>query len=232
MKKNRIKSFIITLILVFSTCLLKGQQLGMSFSFFFPRNGSFSNPVSPFSFRGIGLNPSRYFSLETGFTVYRMSGMNVTGLDFETNKPLMGPFFSLFVPGQAVLKLPLDKLVFSLKGGGFAFYNFDNRIIYGNLDRAIREYHGWEVANADFDFDNRIGLGLIFGAELIVYVTKQFGLNFEANYLAGGSPVHFRGNYTGGNSASGIQSIQADYAESMLDFTGFEITMGILFSSK
>ena len=116
MNKIQFKPFVVIFLIFFlSIGITQGQQLGMSFSFFFPRNGTFSNPISPFSFRGVGLNPSKYFSLETGFTLYRMSGMNVTGLPFETREPLMGPFFSLFVPAQAVLKMPLNNVTFSVK---------------------------------------------------------------------------------------------------------------------
>ncbi len=224
--------FILFFITMFLPKLSQAQQLGLSFSFFFPKNGYFSIPISPFSFRGLGVNLSKYFSLETGFTLYRMSGMNVTNIPFETKDPVMGPFFSLFVPGQAVLKLPLQNVVFSLKGGGFVFYNFGNQINYGNLDRAIRTYENWDVANADFQYDNKIGYGLIAGAELIVYFTKQFGMNFEVNYLSGGSPLDLRGSYTGGTLQSGLKTINGEYKDSKLDYTGLEVTMGILFNSK
>lgn len=233
MKKNIFRHVVIILfMLTLVPGISKGQQLGLSFSFFFPENGYFSIPISPFSFRGVGINPSRYFSLETGFTLYRMSGMNVSDIPIKTRDPLMGPFFSFFVPAQAVLKLPLRNVVFSIKGGGFAFYNFGNRINYGNLDRAIRDFENWDVANADFRFDNNLGYGWIAGAELVIYLTKQFGMNFEVNYLSGGAPLHLRGNYRGGTMLTGIQTVSADYSDSKLDYSGLEVTMGILFSSK
>lgn len=210
----------------------KGQQLGMSFSFFFPKNGYFSIPVSPFSFRGLGVGLSRNVSLETGFTIYRMSGMNVTGIPFETHDPVMGPFFSLLIPGELVLKLPVGNVVFSLKGGGFAFYNLGNRINYGNLDRAIRTYQNWEVANADFEFDNKIGVGVLAGTEIIINFTKQFGMNFEVNYLTGASPLNLRGNYTGGIAQTGLVTLSGNYKDSKLDYTGIEVTMGVLFNTK
>lgn len=209
-----------------------GQQLGMSFSFFFPRNGSFSIPVSPFSFRGLGVSLTRNISLETGFTLYRMSGMSVTGIPFETHESVMGPFFSLMIPGQVVLKLPLKNVVFSVKGGGFGFYNLGNRVNYGNLDRAIRDYYQWEVANADFSFDNKLGLGFIGGAELIINFTRQFGMNFAVNYLAGGSNLNLKGSFTGGDKQSGLMTLQGNYPDSRLDYNGIEVTLGVLFNTK
>ena len=141
--------------------------------------------------------------------------------------------FSLFLsPAQAVLKLPFKYVTFKLKAGGFAFYNFANRIDYGNLDRAIRTYEGWAVANADFQFDNKLGFGLIGGAELIVYFTKQFGMNFEVNYLAGGAPLNLRGTYIGGTEATGLQTKNGNYDKARLDYSGLEVTMGVLFNTK
>ncbi len=233
MQQSVRKHFLVLLFLfVLAPGISRGQQLGLSFSFFFPRSGYFSIPISPFSFRGLGLNFTHNFSLETGGTLYRMSGMNVTGMPFESKNPVMGPFFSAFVPVQAVLKFPFQNIVFSLKAGGFGFYNLDNHINYGNLDRAIREYQNWDVANADFRFDNGLGYGVIGGAELIVYFTKQFGMNFAVNYLLGGSPLNFRGSYTGGTVSSGLQTIDVNYTDSKLDYTGLEVTMGVLFNTK
>lgn len=208
------------------------QQVGMSFSFFFPKNGYFSTPVSPFSLRGIGIHPTKFFSIESGFSLYRMSGMNVTELPFESKDPLMGPMFSIFVPLEGVLEASAGNLVFRAKGGGFAFYNFDNHVNYGNLDRAMARHYQWEIANANLDYDNKIGFGYMVGAEIIVYFTKQFGINLEVNYLVGGADLGLHGKVTGGNTIDGIETIEVDYPESRLDFTGWEITIGILFNTK
>lgn len=228
----RLKILLIPLVFIMFALPSRSQQMGMSFSFFFPRSGYFSNPVSPFSIRGLGLNVTNFFSFETGFSLYRMAGMNVTGLPFETNDPLMGPFFSMMVPLDAVIEANTGNFVFKLKGGGFAFYNFMNRINYGNLDRAIADYEGWQVANADFDFTNSLGYGYKFGGEIIIYFTKQFGINLEANYYVGNSPVRFEGKYTGGTLMGGLSQVTADYPDSKLDFTGLELTLGVLFSTR
>lgn len=210
----------------------RSQEMGMSFSFFFPKNGYFSNPVSPFSIRGLGFNVTNFMKIETGFSLYRMAGMNVTGLPYESKDPLMGPFFSLMVPLDIVLEAKTGNLIFRIKGGCFAFYNIDNRINYGNLDRVIASYEDWNVANADFKFDNSLGYGYSFGGEMVVYVTRKFGINIEANYYIGGSPVRFSGTYTGGTFSDPIEVKEADYPDSKLDFTGMELTLGILFSTK
>ncbi len=206
------------------------QDLGMSFSFFFPKNGYFSTPISPFSIRGFGINPAPFFSVETGFSLYRMSGLNVKNLPFESEAPLMGPMFTFFVPLEAVLEAQTGNVVFRLKGGGFGFYNFGNHVNYGNMDRAIADHYDWTVANADLDYDNNPGLGYLAGGEIIVYFTRDFGINLEVNYLSGASDLNYRGSITGG-SASNLDVISVNYDEAKIDFTGWEISVGILFSN-
>src|SRR5687768_2385957 len=129
------------------------QQFGLSFSYFLPKNGYFSTPISPFSIRGLGVDLNRFMALETGASLYRMSGMNVKGLPFESKAPLVGPNFTILVPAELVFSLKGGKVEFDIKGGGFFFYAFGNKINYGNLDRSIVKFEQLTVANADVDFD-------------------------------------------------------------------------------
>lgn len=232
--KRTIAKTSIIFLLIFMNMPQKGesQELGMSFSFFFPRNGYFSNPVSPFSLRGIGVHPTHFLSIESGFSLYRMSGMNVINLPFETKDPLMGPFFSIMVPLQAVFELQVGNVTLRAKGGGFGYYNFDTRINYGNMDRAMRDYYQLDVANSDLKYDNKIGIGYLVGGEIIFYFADKFGINFEVNYLAGGSDLNYRGYLTGGISPDIIETRYVEYKDARLDFTGWEITIGVLFDTK
>lgn len=232
-KKTIAKTGLI-LLLIFLNMPQRGisQELGMSFSFFFPRNGYFSNPISPFSLRGIGIHPTNFFSIESGFSLYRMSGMNVINLPFETKDPLMGPFFSIMVPLQAVFEIQAGNVTFRAKGGGFGYYNFDTKINYGNMDRAMRNFYQLDVVNSDLVYDNKIGFGYLVGGEIIFYFADKFGINFEVNYLAGGSDLNYRGYMTGGTSTNTIETQYVEYNNARLDFTGWEITIGVLFDTK
>ena len=208
------------------------QNVGLSFSYFIPRNGSFSTPISPFSLRGIGVDLNRYVALETGFSLYRMAGLNVIDLPFESRKPLTGPNFTVFIPAEIVLQFKGKQAQFDIKGGGFFFYGFDQRVDYGNMDRALREYQGWDIANAELTFKNNPGYGLHFGVEFTVYVTRQFGISLECNYLNGTSKFPLKGNYTGGSLTGTNQTIQADFRDAKIDFTGLEFSIGILFTGR
>jgi hypothetical protein len=210
---------------------IKAQDLGLSFSYFIPKSGYFSVPVTPFSLRGVGFDINRFFAIESGFTLYRISGMGVKDLPWQSKKPLAGPFFSLMIPVEAVLTFDFSNQAIKIKGGGFAFYNFDTKINEGNLDREIMEYLGWEVLNSDFSLKNNIGLGYHFGAEYIIYFSKKFGLSFEAYYLSGSSDLDLMGTYKGiPESGDLVTEENAEYPEAKLDFTGYEFSIGVLFS--
>jgi hypothetical protein len=226
------KIFLILSLMMMGVVVSNGQQVGLSFSYFVPRNGYFSTPVSPFSLRGVGINFNKYLGIQTGATLYRMSGMNIIGLPFESKEPLLGPNFTLFVPAELVFQLKGRQLQFDLKGGGFFFYGFAQKLNYGNIDRAIRQYQQWDVANSDLTFQNNPGFGTHFGGELTVYVTNQFGISFEVNYLMGTSKIPLKGNYIGGTLAGPLQNSSVDYKDAKVDFTGLEFSIGLILTGN
>ena len=226
---DKMKKYFYVALLVAGTSLTAvAQEVGLSFSYFIPRNGYFSTPISPFSIRGIGFNLNKYVALETGASLYRMSGLNIKDLPFETRDALLGPNFTLFVPAELVLQLHGENIEFDIKGGGFFFYGFDNKMNYGNLDRAIRQHENWSVANSEVTFDNNPGFGYHFGAELTFHVTRQFGISLETNYLMGSARFPLTGTYSGGTSS--IETVAFDYADTRVDFTGLEFSIGLIFS--
>jgi hypothetical protein len=207
----------------------QAQDFGLSFSYFIPKNGYFSTPISPFSIRGLGVDLNRFIALETGASLYRMSGLNLKDLPFESKSPLIGPNFTILVPAEIVFQLKGSRVQFDVKGGGFFFYGFDNKFNYGNFDRAIKKYEQWQVANADLSFKNNPGFGYHAGAELTIYVTSQVGVSLETNYLVGEAKLPVTGTYTGGNDA--LETKTVDYQDAKIDFTGLEFSVGLIFSS-
>jgi hypothetical protein len=205
------------------------QEFGLSFSYFIPKNGYFSTPISPFSIRGLGVDVNRFLALETGASLYRMSGLNVKDLPFETKDPLVGPNFTILVPAELVIQFKGSSVEFDIKGGVFGFYGFGQKINYGNVDRAIRKFEGWAVANSELSFENKPGWGYHGGVELTVYVTQQVGVSIETNYLMGASKFPLKGTYTGGNTT--IETKPVDYADAKIDLTGLEFSIGLIFNS-
>ncbi len=206
-----------------------GQEFGLSFSYFIPKNGYFSTPISPFSIRGLGVDLNRFLALETGASLYRMSGLNVKDLPFESKDALVGPNFTILVPAELVIQFKGSSVEFDIKGGLFGFYGFSQKINYGNLDRAIREYEGWQVANSEFTYKNKPGWGYHAGVELTVYATQQVGVSIETNYLMGQSGLPLTGSYTGGNAS--LETKPIEYPDAKIDLTGLEFSIGLIFNS-
>lgn len=217
------------LLLCLSAAGLSAQNFGLSFTYFLPRNGDFSVPVTPLSIRGLGADFNRFSSIETGGTLYRMSGMNIKDLPFESDKALVGPFFSIFVPLELILFADMGRSVFKLKGGGFGFYNFATKLNEGNIDRVLKKELGWAVLNSDFEVDNNPGFGYLFGGEFVFYLNKKLGINLEAQYLVGSSKLNLRGTYAGLPAENQpYTEVEVEYPDSKLDFTGLELSLGIL----
>lgn len=226
---QKIKLFVVILACIASYA--EAQQFGLSFSYFIPKNGYLSTPISPFSIRGVGVNLTDFLALETGGSLYRMSGLNLKDLPFESKDPLVGPNFTAFVPAELVLMLKAGKVQFDIKGGGFFFYCFDNKINYGNFDRALRESEGYEVVNSDVSFSSKPGFGYHAGAELTVYVTSQVGVSLETNYLVGQAGFPLTGSYTGSNGTGTLTTADIDYDDAKIDFTGLEFSISLIFDT-
>jgi hypothetical protein len=221
----------LVLVILLTTSLVHAQQFGLSFSYFIPKNGYLSTPISPFSIRGVGVNLTDFISLETGGSLYRMSGLNLKDLPFESKDPLIGPNFTIFVPAELVLMLKAGKVELDLKGGGFFFYSFENKLNYGNFDRAIRDHEDLEVVNSDLKFKSKPGFGYHAGAELTVYVTSQVGVSFETNYLVGQADFPIEGTYTGSDSGGSLSTSAVAYKDAKIDFTGLEFAISLIFDT-
>ncbi len=202
---------------------------GVSFSYLIPKNGYISAPVSPFSLRGVGLTFGDYLGLETGATLYYMSGLGMTDLPFEYDKPLTGPNFSILVPMQFYLRLPLKGVDIKFLGGGFGLWHINPRLNYGNMDRAIREFEDWDVVNSEFDEEYSLGAGLMAGVGFEFFVSDDFSITFDVQYLKGGSTVNLVGAYSGGNTGGTIATVNAEFNDALVLLEGVEISIGANF---
>jgi hypothetical protein len=181
----------------------------------------------------LGVNLTDFIALETGASLYRMTGLNLKDLPFESKEPLIGPNFTIFVPAEIVVMLKAGQFELDIKGGGFFFYGFGTKLNYGNFDRAIRAYEGWDVANADFTFKNKPGFGYHAGVELTIPVTSTIGVSFETNYLVGQSKFPIKGSYMGGDDGSPLTTENVDdtFKDAKVDFTGLEFSISLLFDT-
>ncbi len=208
------------------------QNVGLSFSYFIPRNGYFSTPISPFSLRGVGFSLNDFIAVQTGASLYRMSGLNMIDLPLQSTDPLVGPNFTVFVPAELVFQIRGKNAQLDLKGGGFFFYGFDQKLNSGNIDKAVRSLKQWDVANSDLSFENNPGFGTQFGIEFTFYPSRIFGISLETNYLMGTSKMPLKGSIAGGNLNGSISKETVDYSDAKVDFTGLEFSIGIIFTGN
>lgn len=225
---------LLSFLLLIAVVPAKSQNVGLSFSFFFPKNGEFSTPISPFSFRGVGVSLNEFVGVETGFSLYRMTGTNVKDLPFESEKPIVGPNFTLLVPLELVLTAGISQIEISIKGGGFGFYAFDNKINQGNLDQALVSWEEVQapVVNSNFQGESAVGFGYHFGGEIILYVFQSFGLSLEANYYVGGADFPLNGTYNYYNGNEVVISDPITFEDSKIDMTGLEISIGVILQTN
>lgn len=206
----------------------RAQNVGLSFSYFIPKNGYFSTPISPFSIRGLGFDFNRFLAFQAGASLYRMPGLNIKGTPLISKDPFVSNF-TIFVPAELVIQLKGKGVQFDIKGGGFFFHGFGQRLDYGNIDKAVRKFESWDVANANFTFKNKPGFGYHAGAELTINVTQQVGVSIETNYLVGESRLPLTGTYAGGDTT--IETKLVDFPNAKIDFTGLEFSIGLIFNS-
>lgn len=229
MKKHLTVLLVMGMLFCFPVKKSSAQDFGASFSYFFPRNGQFSVPVAPLSIRGLGLKFGDNFSLTTGISLYRVSGMGVTGVPFEQRNSIIGPSLPLMMPLQANIIISSGPNVYKFRGGVFGFYNFGTEINHGNLDRALLEHTGWESLNSRVGVESNFGSGYIVGFDYINYIRENIGIKLGGSYLMGGADIKMKGNYTGfPESGDELHYVPVDYPDSRLDFTGLELTIGVV----
>lgn len=198
---------------------------GISFSYLLPKNGYLSAPVSPFSVRGLGY----YYGpvgVETGGSLYLMPGLAMEGLPFTTNAPLTGPHFSLLVPLELALRLNTKIVTWKIKGGGAGVWHINPRLNMGNFDRALRDYEGWQLVNADADISSRPGIGWVAGTAFEWHVASSFSISTEFSYLKVSNKATLTGVYTGAGPAA-PETKSMDFPDAFINTEGFEISIGV-----
>lgn len=210
--------------MVFMTCAVQGQ--GISASVIIPKNGYVSVPVSPLSIRGVGLSFGA-IGIETGASLYNMPGLPMQNLPFEPDKPLTGPHWSVLVPLQLTFTIESEAASVKFLGGGFGMAHIAPRINYGNMDRAIRDFENWDVANADINVDNKLGFGLMTGVEFAFHVSSKYSITLEVQYLKGTSGAAINGSYSGGQVGNNLETRTIDLPDAEVLLEGLEIAIGV-----
>lgn len=227
------KSFILLLIglaLILSKPI-KAQEVGVGFSALFPNDGEFSVPISPLSIRGLGIGGDN-FTITTGFTFYRMSGLSAIGFPFDYNQSIVKPFNSFLVPLEANAILPTGDWSFDVHFGVFWAFNGASGLNKGDFNEALKDHLDLLFLNTTLDHETNTSFGLIYGLDITYYITKQIGIKFSGTYLDGGSDLNINGTYQGIDNNGNPENGTIDFNESKLDYRGFEVGVGIVVKAK
>jgi hypothetical protein len=232
---HRCTRILVLFLLLLLLTVFTVQGIGVSFSYFLPRNGMFSHPVPPLSFRDMGIDVGRYLGVAGSLSLYSMRGMGITdasGNPIDTAGPLVGPFLSLLSSAVGKVKVPLRPLELEASGGIFGCYNIDPPLMTGTLDRYLAAAYGssYEAVTSSVSAGGRWGWGWVFGVKATYFVKGQFGIAFGANYYLGGGDLKLSGSYDGYDDGVGYDiglDLPATLQNARLDYTGLEIILGV-----
>jgi hypothetical protein len=212
-----------------------GHGLGLSLSYFLPRGGRFSHPVSPLSIRDVGLvGLGRYFEVACSLTLYDITGMAIKdeqGQPIDTPDPVAGPFLSVLGSSVAKIIIPVKNLELVAAGGVFGCYNIDLQLNNGVLDRYLAaESDTYDAVASDITAAGCWGWGFLFGASATYYVKGQLGIRLGANYYLGAAELKLSGTYDGYTGAGGstTENISGHpLGKAQLDYSGLEFIVGL-----
>jgi len=142
--RQRTKIVVLSLLLLL-LAVFAVQGIGINVSYLLPRNGMFSHPVTPLSFRDIGRDIGRYLGVVGSLSLYSIRGMGIkdeAGKPIDTGGPLVGPFLSVLSSAVGQLRVPLKQLELEASGGVFGCYNIDPPLMTGTLDRYLATADG------------------------------------------------------------------------------------------
>ncbi len=226
----RSRCLLILLLLLVPALLPAWDISPLQFPVFIPSNGYLSEPGFPIAIRNLDFNFVRYAGISTTLLMYNFQGLGIKGL--PSDKPIIGPTYTLL--GNLCLKImiPIQSFVITFKGGGFAFFNLSPKLMTGNLGEAVAKEEGWDEAVVDMEFDNIPGFGWVFGGSLSYYIIRELaGIYLEVLYYYNGeAPLNLKGKVTGIDGGAVIGPVDRSYSDAKIDFSGFEITLGITLS--
>ena len=199
--------------------------IGISLSYLFPRDGTFSTPVSPLSVRDIGVTFGQYVGVSAGLSLYSMHGLALrSGDDLAVVYPnVIGPVYTGVASLAAKVIAPLGPVRLTASVGGFGAYLIDMHTIDGGFDKLVREEEEVTAVTTDFTIDGSWGFGWVFGGSVLVEITEEFGILLGANYYLGGAPVTITGSYSGDASGASPPPYLDDVS---IDLSGLEISIG------
>lgn len=223
------KKAFITLILisVFGIGSLFSQSVG--FSYFFPKNGYFSNPIAPVQF-SLPVKFNNFFQISPGIGLSNIGGMSMTGFPdtYNSELALVGPFQSLELNIVPAIVLPFKKVKYYFEAGAFGFASFNTKLIEGNFNNMLAEANTFDFINTNTTIDKKaLGWGYLFGFKVSFKVTKSAWGYIGARYYMGGQKMALNGEYTGVYFTTITQGT-FEFPNTSILYDGIQISVGAI----
>lgn len=199
----------------------------MGFSYFFPKNGYFGNPIAPVSL-SLPLSFGKFIRISPGISLSNIGGMAMTGLPemYNSQRPLIGPFQNMNLSLEGSIVIPTKNFEVELIGGVVGFTNFSTRLNKGNFDEMIMEAHDYEMMNSQYEIDPKtFGWGWVFGLQFDFRIKENIWAFIAGRYYLGQQEIPIEGKISYLQDGS-VSDRTISFDNAMLDYQGFEITIG------
>jgi hypothetical protein len=220
------KRLVIALIIVLFFTKSYSQSIG--FSYFFPKNGYFSNPIAPVNL-SLPISFGNFFQISPGISLISIGGMNLDGLpdELRSTSPLIGPFQSLTGSLVPTIVIPTKNFQVDIMGGLFGFASLNTRLMSGNFNNMLSEAYNYQAIGSDISIDKSIfGWGYLFGAKLNFRIQDNIWGYIGARYYIGSQGMTLNGNYIAARADGSLVNNSIDYPDASLLYHGFEIIVG------
>lgn len=221
-------AFLSLLFLFFSFVSVYSQSVG--FSYFFPKNGYFSNPIAPVNF-SLPLHMGQFFKVSPGIGMYNIGGMSMSGFpeNYNSQRALVGSFQSLELTLLPAVVLPFKNLKIDFTGGLFGFLGFNQKIIAGQFNDMIKTANNYSSFDSDLTFKKTgFGWGYIYGMKINFKVTKKAWAYIGANYYTGWQNFKIDGDYTATIGNSTVEKGNFSFNSTRILYQGLQISVGAI----
>lgn len=222
------KKILIIFLSAFLSISLYSQSLG--FSYFFPVNGYFSNPIAPLKL-SIPVTFGDYFEISPGVALYSIGGMGMTDLNegYENSRPLVGPFHSFNATIVPTIVIPSGTFRYDLHAGIFAFHTFNTKLLTGNFEQMILKKENFQALSSDLKLDSRgWGWGFLYGLTVKFKITGKIWGKMGCDYYSGSQEMPVSGSYYASSFDKPLQKYYLDHPDARLDYRGFNVNIGVV----
>jgi hypothetical protein len=221
-----IKKLCLAAFLAFAITVASAQSVG--FSYFFPKNGYFSNPIAPVNF-SLPISFGKFFQISPGIGMYNIGGMSMIGFSeiYNSERPLVGPFQSLELTALPALILPFKNVKLEFGGGVFGFFAFNQKLLSSEFSDMIKTTNAFTAFDCNTQSPKSgFGWGYLYGVKLKVKVTKSAWAYVGLHIYNGRQNYKISGDYRAIVGSSTIEEGFFEFNNSQILYNGIQLSIG------